>query len=207
MILHELTGTEDHPVYRKLEAANLERQYDFLRSIVTAALRIGRPVLSTQVIKSLNYHAITCLHSNAGEFRPCRVRVGEYEPPAHYRVRALMDDFVNEVNRNWESLDPVVMCAYVLWKLNHIHPFINGNGRTARVASYFVLCLKSGAWLPGTVLLPALIKANRPEYIEALRAADQSLAAGNLDISVLHELLTRLLNEQLAGQPDPNNQD
>lgn len=114
-----------------------------------------------------------------------------------------MDDFVNDVNRNWEAVDPVVMCAYVLWKLNHIHPFINGNGRTARAACYFVLCLRSGAWLPGTTILPELIRQNRDEYIKALKSADAALAGGNVDISELHQFITRLLNIQLADKPDP----
>ncbi|WP_413916694.1 Fic family protein [Candidatus Skiveiella danica] len=87
-----------------------------------------------------------------------------------------MDDFVNTVNRNWESADPVGLAAYVLWRLNHIHPFINGNGRTARAASYFVLCVKAGQWLPGTTILPELLRRERASYVTALQSADSSLA-------------------------------
>ena len=53
------------------------------------------------MIKAINYHAIACLHTDAGEYRPCPVEVGDYRPPEHYRVDALMDDFVNIVNRRW----------------------------------------------------------------------------------------------------------
>ena len=35
-----------------------------------------------------------------------------------------MEDFVNDLNRNWEAADSVYMAAYVLWKLNNVHPFI-----------------------------------------------------------------------------------
>ena len=70
-----------------------------------------------------------------------------------YRVPALMDDFVNTVNRNWEQTDPVVLAAFVLWRLNNIHPFINGNGRTARACAYFVLCVRAGGWLAGQPIL------------------------------------------------------
>ena len=147
MIIHEIVGTEDHPVYQALEVSNGERQYDFLRSIVLASLQIGHPFLSQSVIKALNFHAITCLHTHAGEFRPCEVTVGEYNPPHQYRVQALMDDFVNRINRLWENTDAVVLASVVLWQINRIHPFINGNGRTARAACYFVLCVKLGGWL------------------------------------------------------------
>lgn len=199
MILFELTGSEQHPVYQDLEIANGNRQYDFLRSIVLASLAIKRPFLSSHVLKALNFHAITCLHTNPGEYRPCAVTVGNYQPPAHYRVPALMDDFVNEVNRTWEAIDPVVLASFVLWKLNYIHPFINGNGRTARAACYFVLCVKLGQWLPGTTILPELIRRERDDYVAALQQVDQSIDAGKLDLSALHQLLSDLLEEQIKN--------
>jgi Fic family protein len=91
---------------------------------------------------------------------------------------ALMDDFVNTVNRNWDQADEVVLATFVLWRLNNIHPFINGNGRTARTASYFVLCLKSGGLLRGDPILPELIRQHRDEYVGALKAADRSALQG-----------------------------
>jgi hypothetical protein len=94
MIVFELTGREDHPVYQALEVSNGNRQYDFLHSIVNAALALQRPVLSQHIIKAFNFQAITCLHINAGEYRPCPVTVGAHTPPDFYRVPALIDDFV-----------------------------------------------------------------------------------------------------------------
>lgn len=203
MILFELTGTEGHPVYQDMEISNGVRQYDFLRSIVTAAIAVGRPFISAQVIKALNYHAIACLHTNAGEYRPCQVVVGTHTPPAHYRVDALMEDFINHANRNWELTDPVVLAAYVLWRMNYIHPFINGNGRTARAACYFVLCVMNGGWLPGKTILPELIKRERDKYVEALAMADESFHNGALNLVPLHQLLEQLIAEQINGGNEP----
>lgn len=204
MILFELCGnTEQNPIYQELEVSNGNRQYDFLRSIVGAALAVDRAFLSNHIVKALNFHAITCLHTNAGEYRPCQVVVGNHMPPEHYRVEALMDDFVNMVNRSWEQSDPVTLAAFVLWRLNHIHPFINGNGRTARAACYFVLCVKSGGWLPGTTILPELICRDRDEYVVALQHVDESLKHGPLDLSQLHGLLSKLISEQLSIQQAP----
>jgi hypothetical protein len=199
MFVFELVGSEANPVYAELAIENLNRQYSFLQSIVDASLKLGQPMLSIEVIKALNYHAIACLHVSAGEFRPCPVTVGDYEPPAHFQVPALMQMFTNLVNRVWETHDAVSLATFVLWRLNHIHPFVNGNGRTARVSAYFVLCLKSGGWLPGTKLLPERLVENRPEYVAALQAADASAAAGQLDLSVLHAMISRLLDEQMAS--------
>lgn len=197
MFVFELVGNEKNPVYEKLAIENLDRQYSFLQSIVEASLALGQPMLSIEVIKVLNYHAISCLHVSPGEFRPCQVTVGTYTPPAHFQVPALMQMFTNLVNRNWETADAVELATFVLWRLNHIHPFVNGNGRTARVASYFVLCLKAGGWLPGTKLLPERIVERRPDYVKALRDVDASLAGGPPDLGPLHKLLSELLDEQL----------
>jgi Fic family protein len=170
VILYELTGSEEHPAYIELEISNGNRHYDFLRSIIFASLSLRRPFLSQQTIKALNYHAIASLHAYAGEYRPCPVIVGEYRAPEHYRVPALMEDFVNMVNSNWYHDDPVALAAFVLWKLNFIHPFINGNGRTARACAYFVLCVRSGGWLDGEPILPELLRIRRDDYIQALKA-------------------------------------
>jgi hypothetical protein len=202
LILFELFNSENHPVYQELQISNGNRHYDFLRSVVLAALNADRLFLSQHVIRALNFHAIACLHVNPGEYRPCPVQVGDYVPPDHYRVSALMDDFVNSVNRLWEQADPVVLASYVLWRMNYIHPFINGNGRTARAAAYFVLCIKLGGWLRGDTILPELLRQNREPYVAALKHADASLATGTLDIGPLHALVTQLLDQQLATAPE-----
>lgn len=208
MILSDLTGDdESDPIYQSLQLSNFARQQDFLSAIVVAAIAADRKYLSQNVIKALNFHAIACLHANAGEYRPWFVRVGAHVPPPHYRVPALMDDFVNFVNSRWESTEPLSLAAFVLWRLNYIHPFTNGNGRTARAICYFVLCLKTGGQLPGDVTLPELLARDRVEHLAVLQQVDASLATGIVDVTPLQILLQRLLLEQLATagiHPDPN---
>ena len=178
MILYELFEDEEHPVYETLEAENLERQYDFLKSIVDAAIAAGRPMISTAPISALNHQAICCLHVHAGAYRPCPVSVGDYEPPQHYRIPELMNAFINEVNRFWDSTDIWTLAAYCLWRLNHIHPFINGNGRTARGLCYFVICVKAGCWLEGEPILPELLRRHHDDYVRCLQAADMAFRKG-----------------------------
>jgi Fic family protein len=165
---------------------------------------MGRPLLSQHIIKAFNFQAITCLHISPGEYRPCPVKVGDHTPPDYYRVPALMDDFVNVVNRKWDQIDPVVLATYVLWRLNNIHPFINGNGRTARAACYYVLCLKAGGLLPGQTILPELIRQNYAEHVVALQHAHVTFAAtGEPDLAPLHAIITRLIDEQMASAAPP----
>ena len=204
MIVFEITGREDNLVYRALETENGNRQYDFLRSIVAACLNLDRPFLSQHVIKALNFQAITCLHIDAGAYRPCEVTVGTYQPPAFYRVPALMDDFVNTVNRIWDKTDELVLATYVLWRLNNIHPFINGNGRTARAACYFVICLKGRGWPLGSPILPELIKRERVAYCAALQHRHDTFAAtGSPDLQPLHQIVSALAAEQAQSASGP----
>ena len=202
MDLYELTGgTESHPVYQTVVEANGHRHYHFLFSMIRAALEIQRPVISQAIIKAIHFHATAGLHYTAGAYRPCEVDVrnakGEivYRPPQHHRVQALMDDFVNMVNWRWQSTDSVELAAYALWRINHIHPFINGNGRTARAVCYFVLCVKSGGLLPGKEILPELLRRNgtRNRYRSALRKADGE------KLELLIELIRELLAAQIAS--------
>ena len=95
---------------------------------------------------------------------------------------------------------PVFLATYVLWRLNHIHPFINGNGRTARAACYFVLCVKVGGWLGGNVILPELLRRERQEYVKALKQVDEtaSRGAGEIALAPLQDLVSRLLKERIG---------
>lgn len=203
MILFEIFGDENNPIYQELHISNGNRHYDFLRSIVSASTQAHKAFLSQTVLKAINYHAICCLHAYAGEYRPCAVVVGSHSPPDFYRVPTLMDDLVNDVNINWRSVDPVYLATYVLWRVNRIHPFINGNGRTARAACYYVLCLSAGGWLGGEPIIPELLRRERPRYVQALEHAHESAKVGTVDLLPLFNLVTELVNEQLSSvNPD-----
>jgi fido (protein-threonine AMPylation protein) len=199
MFIHEIVGQEADPTYQRLSIENLDRQYGFLRSVAVASLGLGRPLLSLEVLLALNYHAIACLHAYAGELRPCPVFVGQRQCPQHFQVPALMHMFIDEVNRNWDATDPISLATYVLWRINYIHPFVNGNGRTARAACYYVLCLKANGWLAGEPILPELIRANRPAYVAALQHAHTTFESGKLDLSLLQALISQLVTQQIAS--------
>ena len=62
-----------------------------------------------------------------------------------------MCDYVND---NFASKTGIHLAAYVMWRLNWIHPFVDGNGRTSSAASYFVLCMRAGNVLPGKKTIP-----------------------------------------------------
>jgi Fic family protein len=59
-----------------------------------------------------------------------------YSPEVRERaVRMVLEQIefmCDYVNDRWAEASAVHLCAYVLWRLNWIHPFGDGNGRTAR---------------------------------------------------------------------------
>lgn len=190
---------ENNDSYRRLEASNLDRHYDFLHSVILASIGIGKLYISSAIVKALNHQAIVSLHANAGQYRPMEVHVADehgntlFEPPPSFKVSSLMDDCVNWINLRWRDADAIELATWALWRINHIHPFVNGNGRTARAVCYFILCVKAGHLLPGDTILPDLLRRNPDDCVEALRLADQG------DFTPLQEIVSYLLVEQLGS--------
>jgi Fic family protein len=86
-----------------------------------------------------------------------------------------------------------------MWRLNWIHPFAGGNGRTSRAVSYLVLCARPGYRIPGTNTIPEQIVANRQPYYEALDEADAAWAKNTTDVRAMERLLAHALAVQLSS--------
>jgi Fic family protein len=85
-----------------------------------------------------------------------------------------------------------------MWRVNWIHPFFGGNGRTARALSYLLLSAKLGFVIPGTKTIPELIVENRDPYYDALRRADSSWEQGTVNVGAMEALMASLLAQQLV---------
>jgi Fic family protein len=83
--------------------------------------------------------------------------------------------------------------------MNWIHPFADGNGRTARAVSYVVLSIKLDSLLPGTPTIPEQIAANKDPYYKALEDADKAWTLQKIDVSALEGLLGDMLAQQLLN--------
>ena len=84
-----------------------------------------------------------------------------------------------------------------MWRLNWIHPFTDGNGRTSRALSYLVLCVRLGYLIPGTNTIPEQISADKIPYYKALEAADRAYQDNRVDVTELEDLLSNTLALQL----------
>ena len=202
MNLIALPGGENNDLYRAVEADNSERYYHFLRTLIRAALVTQAPQLSDWRIQAINYQAIVLLHPTAGQYRTTNVVVSDrqgvvrYRPPAPELVPDLMSEFISQVNDAWADWPELRLAAYALWRINSVHPFVNGNGRTARAVCYLTLCLKTGGLLPSRPNRPFLLELlggpYHTEYEQALMWADDG------DLIPLMSLIGQLVRQQIG---------
>jgi Fic family protein len=120
-------------------------------------------------------------------------------PPQAHLVPAMVEDMCEYVMDNANTSEALHLCAYVMWRLNWIHPFTDGNGRTSRALAYYVLCGRVGYLLPGRETVPEQIAADRNPYYEALEDADRHFENGVIDLSKLEALLGQCLATQLLS--------
>ena len=186
-------------LHARLLERNLIRQYDLLANCIEIGLKQGPFAIDNYVLWALNHTAVANISQFGGRYREEPIYVGDHIPPHFDLVPELMDRFISFIHENWDNLSPTQLAAYGLWRLNWIHPFIEGNGRTARAICYYLLCTKYGGLLPGDKIVPERIRDNRPPYYAALKSADRAWADGNLDLSELEAYLAGLLDQQLGN--------
>ena len=190
---------DDPALYAKVLEKNLFRQYDLLLNCIEIGLEKGIEAFDKYTLWSLNAAAVANLAQFGGRYRQEPIYVGNHRPPHFKEVPDEMDRFFAVIHENWSVIDdPTTLPAYALWRLNWIHPFVEGNGRTARAACYYLICLKAGALLPGKKIVPERIRENRQPYYDALRAADRHWEQGDFNVSELSHYLGKLLIDQLS---------
>ena len=133
---------EDQELYDRVQEQNLNRQYELLTNCIEIGLMKGPATFDKYLLWALNHVAVANISQFGGRFRREPVYVGDHKPPHFNEVYDWMDRFT-----------PTELAAYGLWRLNWIHPFVEGNGRTARATCYYLLCVRSGVLLPGVGLV------------------------------------------------------
>lgn len=100
--------------------------------------------------------------------------VVEYMPPKTEEVPRLVQEFIAWLNldKSWE-LNPVLLAGIVHYEIARIHPFIDGNGRTARLLATLILYL-SGFDHRRIFALDDYYDRDRQAYYAALKTAQTS---------------------------------
>ena len=170
-----------------LESARKPRTKDEM--MIVNNYRLMKKVLELQN-RSLNVEMILELHQIAtenaidnqaisGEFRADdEIYIADrdsnniYQPPPHSTVPALMEafcDFANQAHLGEDGslfLHPVIKGIILHFLIGYIHPFGDGNGRTARALFYWFV-LKSGYALFEYISISRLLKEAPKQYAMA----------------------------------------
>ena len=193
--------SDDPGLFRFITDRNLLAQYDALEMAVRVAISNKIEGISHDLLCHLNQVVTKYLSDAPGKYRQCPIYItnSNHTPPAHNEIFDLIQEGIQYIFDNWKRRSPIHLAAYSLWKINWTHPFIEGNGRTARAVSYYIICVGNGIWFPGQNIIPQQIRADRQPYYEPLRAADLALTDRNvIDVSVLEDYLSGLLTNQLT---------
>lgn len=136
--------------------------------------------------------------SMPGEYRKVQnyvvnSKTGEtvYTPPPAYEVQIMMQELVDYINKD-EEVHPVLIAGISQFQLVHIHPFLDGNGRTARLLS--TLCLyRKGYDFKKLFTISEYYDRNRADYYKAI----QNVRECAMDMTGWLEYFTNALAQQM----------
>ena len=98
-----------------------------------------------------------------------------YTPPAHKQLESLMEafcTFANDREKRIFFLHPITKGIIMHFLIGYIHPFVDGNGRTARTMFYWYL-LKKGYWLIEYMSVSRIILNSKAQYARAYLYTEQ----------------------------------
>jgi len=114
-----------------------------------------------------------------------------YTPPPPSKVPKLMEEFVRWLNEE-TSISPVLIAGIAQYQFVDIHPFLDGNGRTARLLCTLIL-YQNGYDFKRLFSLSEYYDKDRPSYYNAI----QSVRNNDMDMTYWLEYFTEGLKNQL----------
>lgn len=150
-------------VNEHLETINHVKGIEYLKEIVKKKVDI-----SEEIIKELHKIILSSIDdSEAGNYRRTNVRIvgANHLPPQSIKIPRLMNEFIDWYYENERKISISEMAAELHYRLVMIHPFIDGNGRVARLLMN--LYLMRNGYPPGIVL-----KVDRRKYYRVLNEAN-----------------------------------
>ena len=169
ILLHGVT-IEGKPLKDHLEAIN---HVYAMRYIDKIAFDSDKKLKKQEILEIHRLILTDIRPEDAGAYRKVNVRVGGSwrKFPKPEEVKELMDNFVKDINAKIGAVHPVILSAQIHQGFVYIHPFIDGNGRTARLLMNLTL-LRNG--YPPT----CIYFTERQKYYAALEAANFGDAKG-----------------------------
>ncbi len=191
----------EKPAGVKADDAKEVTNYRKAFELVADYLGSGDPV-TEGLIREIHKRLVRGVRGNAaapGQYRRIQNYVANsvtkeiiYTPPPPHEVPPLMAEFVAWLNSD-QNVHPILVAGIAQFQMVHIHPFLDGNGRTARLLS--MLCLyRKGYDFKRLFTLSEYYDRDRSSYYRAI----QSVRKRNPDLTEWLEYFTFGLHWQLA---------
>ncbi len=163
VLLEDGLTTGGKPMVFHLEAKGHSDAFDFIYDIINK-----KDIEESDILKlhQLFYYRID--DKNAGSYRQNKVFISgsDFIPPSPKEIAAKMTQFFKNLRTSQKEEHPVISAALAHKEFVTIHPFIDGNGRTARLLMNLML-IKEGYPI---VIMPPIL---RTEYINALQSSNK----------------------------------
>ena len=187
------------------ELLNYRKAFEF----VSGYLEHGGPITES-LVREIHKRLVEGVRGGAaapGEYRRIQNYVvdsvtGEtiYTPPPVHEVPIMMAELVDFLNRE-EKVHPVLVSGISQFQLVHVHPFLDGNGRTSRLLS--TLCLyRAGYNFKRLFTISEYYDRDRPAFYRAI----QSVRESGMDMTGWLEYFVEGLSSQLAEVRDRGEQ-
>ena len=166
LVISEGLTIKGKPLKDHLEAKNHTEALEYLSELID---KDKKHTLSEQFIRSLHHLVVQDTDKEwAGQYRNSGVMITgtDHKPPEAFEVPRLIQELLEWVKTERITLHVVELAALFHHKLVHIHPFFDGNGRTARLAMNIFL-LQAG------YPLVIVLKNDRKKYYRVLALADK----------------------------------
>ncbi len=146
-----------------LEVIGHSKAFDAMYELAPAKSVTEEDIL---MLHRLFYEGIDGL--NAGIYRSARVFISgaDHVFPLPVAVPGLMKLFIDQIPDQQATLHPVTFAAWLHAEFVNIHPFVDGNGRTARL-------LMNVALLQAGYVVTIILMLMRVHYLAALRTTNQ----------------------------------
>ena len=184
-VIHDGLTINGKPLKDHLEAKD---HYDALNYLYEMIEHGSQQTISEVFIRTLHELIVReTEREQAGSYRTTNVMItgSDHQPPDAIQVLPAMNGLVQWVRENQKKLHPVELAALLHHKIVHIHPFTDGNGRTARlVMNLFLMC-------QGYPLV-VVLKNDRRRYYRVLSQADKDVL--HPFVSFIAQAVERSLN-------------
>ena len=146
-----------------LEAKNHPEAINFIEDLVATDVEINE-----DDVLHLHKLIMSKIIDDAGCYRTTGVIItgAVFRPPPSSEVRPRMNELLDWLRRNPDEYTPIEIASVFHHRFVWIHPFIEGNGRTARLLMNAIL-MKNGY-----PFIAIVSKHDRPKYLKALIEAD-----------------------------------